>query len=155
MPLSEQEQRLLDEMERSLYHNEADDVTTVGADAGVRTTQRSCWACSPAIAGIALLIVGVVVRQPLVGVLRLRHHVRRRRVRDRPAATPRPSPRAAARSRPPTGFMDSLNERWERRQDDSRALDLLPSPLIGADLRVGPFFVLRASWREPGSPSRH
>ncbi|MEO5919865.1 MAG: DUF3040 domain-containing protein, partial [Pseudolysinimonas sp.] len=30
MPLSEHEQRLLDEMERSLYHNEADDVTTVG-----------------------------------------------------------------------------------------------------------------------------
>ena len=34
MPLSEQEQRLLDEMERSLYHNDADDVTTVGARRG-------------------------------------------------------------------------------------------------------------------------
>ncbi|MET0713865.1 MAG: DUF3040 domain-containing protein, partial [Mycetocola sp.] len=30
MPLSEQEQRLLDEMERNLYRNDADFVSTVG-----------------------------------------------------------------------------------------------------------------------------
>ena len=31
MPLSEQEQRLLEEMERSLYHNDADFVATVSS----------------------------------------------------------------------------------------------------------------------------
>ena len=36
MPLSEQEQRLLEEMERSLYHNDADFVATVGKRGGRR-----------------------------------------------------------------------------------------------------------------------
>ena len=69
MPLSEQEQRLLDEMERSLYHNEADVVTTVGARRGRASYTPSCSACSPRSPASRLLIVGVVVRQPWVGVL--------------------------------------------------------------------------------------
>ncbi len=69
MPLSEQEQRLLDEMERSLYHNEADVVTTVGARRGRASYTAILLGVLAAIAGIALLIVGVVVRQPWVGVL--------------------------------------------------------------------------------------
>ena len=36
MPLSEQEQRLLEEMERSLYHNDADYVATVSGRGGKR-----------------------------------------------------------------------------------------------------------------------
>lgn len=68
MPLSEQEQRLLDEMERSLYHHDADDVTTVG-----RRGRASYGAIAVAIiagvVGLILLIVGVVVRQPIVGLV--------------------------------------------------------------------------------------
>lgn len=68
MPLSEQEQRLLDEMERSLYHNEADDVTTVGAPRGRANATAILLAAVGLAIGLALLVVGVVVRQPLVGV---------------------------------------------------------------------------------------
>jgi len=68
MPLSEQEQRLLDEMERSLYHNEADDVTTVGARRGRANATAIVLAALGLGIGLALLVVGVVIRQPLVGI---------------------------------------------------------------------------------------
>lgn len=67
MPLSEQEQRLLDEMERSLYHHDADDVATVGRRSRASST-AIVIAVLAAVAGLALLVAGVVVRQPLVGV---------------------------------------------------------------------------------------
>lgn len=69
MPLSEQEQRLLDEMERSLYHSDADDVATVGATRGRANGTAIVLAATALIIGIALLVTGVVIRQPLVGLL--------------------------------------------------------------------------------------
>ena len=69
MPLSEQEQRLLDEMERNLYHNEADDVTTVGARRGRANGTAIVLAAVGVLLGLGLLVTGVVIRQPLVGVL--------------------------------------------------------------------------------------
>ena len=53
MPLSEQEQRLLDEMERSLYHNEADDVTTVGVRRGRASSTAITIGIVAGILGIA------------------------------------------------------------------------------------------------------
>lgn len=69
MPLSEQEQRLLDEMERNLYHSEADDVTTVGARRGRANGTAILIASAGILIGLVLLVTGVVIRQPLVGVL--------------------------------------------------------------------------------------
>ncbi|MGN6272997.1 MAG: DUF3040 domain-containing protein [Protaetiibacter sp.] len=69
MPLSEQEQRLLDEMERNLYHSEADDVTTVGARRGRANGTAILIASAGILVGLVLLVTGVVIRQPLVGVL--------------------------------------------------------------------------------------
>jgi hypothetical protein len=118
MPLSEQEQRLLDEMERSLYHNDADDVTTVGARGRANTTAIFLGVVG-LLAGVALLVVGVMVRVPIVGVVgfvamfagallliapprRLTLSAQRR---DPSSRSQRPS------------FMDSLGERWERRNE--------------------------------------
>jgi hypothetical protein len=69
MPLSEQEQRLLDEMERNLYHSEADDVTTVGVRRGRANGTAILIASAGILIGLVLLVTGVVIRQPLVGVL--------------------------------------------------------------------------------------
>ncbi|GMA92751.1 DUF3040 domain-containing protein [Homoserinibacter gongjuensis] len=69
MPLSEQEQRLLDEMERNLYHSEADDVATVGARRGRANGTAIIIAAVGILIGLALLVTGVIIRQPLVGVL--------------------------------------------------------------------------------------
>src|SRR5690349_14500323 len=67
MPLSEQEQRLLDEMERSLYRNDADFVATGGRRG--RPNYRSVTiGILLAAAGIAALIAGVAIPQLLVGI---------------------------------------------------------------------------------------
>lgn len=115
MPLSEQEQRLLDEMERSLYHHDADDVAKVGARGRANYTAIAL-AIVAGVIGIVLLIVGVVVQQPLVGLLgfavmfigALLGFAPPRRLtvaRDASAA-----PRRAS-------FMDTLSERWDQRRD--------------------------------------
>ncbi len=69
MPLSEQEQRLLDEMERNLYHSEAEDVATVGARPGRANGTAIALSAVGVLIGLALLVTGVIIRQPLVGVL--------------------------------------------------------------------------------------
>jgi hypothetical protein len=122
MPLSEQEQRLLDEMERSLYHNDADDVTTVGARRGRPNYTAVVLGILAGVLGLALLVVGVIVHQPIVGILGFVLMFAGALVAIAPprrltvpgstsASTPKP-----AKQR--TGFMDSLNERWERRNDE-------------------------------------
>jgi Protein of unknown function (DUF3040) len=123
MPLSEQEQRLLEEMERNLYQNDADFVATVGARKG-RTNYRGVVVGSLiVVAGVVALLIGVGIRQPIVGVLGFVVMFsgvlvaiappRKKNVGARPASTP--DPKAERRS---AGFMDSLNDRWERRQDN-------------------------------------
>ena len=64
MPLSEHEQRLLDEMERSLYHSEADDVTTVGGGRARPNYTAIALGIIAGVIGIALLLVGVVSVSP-------------------------------------------------------------------------------------------
>jgi hypothetical protein len=123
MPLSEQEQRLLDEMERGLYHNDADDVTTVGGRRGRANSTAILLGLIGLIAGVALLIVGVMVRLPIVGVigfvamfagaLLLIAPPRRLTVSGVGRAAGDSGPRPHRSS-----FMDSLGERWERRNDD-------------------------------------
>ena len=118
MPLSEQEQRLLDEMERSLYHQDADDVATVGRRGRASYTAIALGIIA-GVVGLGLLITGVIVQQPLVGVLgfavmflgAMLVFVPPRRL------TVPADPRGAAPRRP--GLMDSLNERWEQQRRDS------------------------------------
>ena len=94
MPLSEHEQRLLDEMERSLYHNEADDVTTVGGGRARPNYTAIALGIIAGVIGIALLLVGVVSRLADHRPRRIRDHVRRRTARHRPAPPPEHGPRS-------------------------------------------------------------
>jgi hypothetical protein len=120
MPLSEQEQRLLDEMERSLYQNDADFVATVGGRRGRINYTALVSGILLAVLGVAILVSGVVLRQPLIGVGGFavmfagvlvavgsprRHHL--------PTVPRSGGPRKAGRA----SFMDRMNARWERRQD--------------------------------------
>ncbi|CAN5331050.1 spore wall synthesis complex protein [soil metagenome] len=121
MPLSDEEQRLLEEMERSLYHNDADDVTTVGAPRGRANYTAIALGIIAGVVGIALLLVGVVSRLAPVGLIgfvvmfvgALLAIAPPRRLTVEHSA---PSGTGAPRKR--ASFMDSLNERWERRSDD-------------------------------------
>lgn len=122
MPLSEQEQRLLDEMERSLYQSDGDDVTTVGAPRGRASFSAILIGVIAGVVGIALLLVGVVAQFPIVGIVGFAVMFGgalfavapplRFRVLATPAAGGRPA-------RPPrSSFMDSLGERWDRRNEE-------------------------------------
>jgi hypothetical protein len=117
MPLSEQEQRLLDEMERSLYHGDADFASVGRVRTGVNYT-AVVGGILLALAGIAVLLLGVLLHAWIIGVLGFvamfagvliavgtPHHR---------AGKVRPFPPAGARRR--TGFMDRLAERWDRRR---------------------------------------
>jgi hypothetical protein len=121
MPLSEQEQRLLDEMERSLYHNDADDVTTVGARRGRPNYTAVVIGVLAGVIGLGLLVVGVTIRQPVVGILGFVIMFAGALVAIAPPRrlTIPAAGQDAAPGKPRSGFMDSLNERWERRNDDN------------------------------------
>jgi Protein of unknown function (DUF3040) len=69
MPLSEQEQRLLEEMERSLYHNDADFVAGAAGRHGRPTYTTIVTGVLIGVVGVATLIAGVGVRLPIVGVV--------------------------------------------------------------------------------------
>ncbi|MEQ1736062.1 MAG: DUF3040 domain-containing protein, partial [Rhodoglobus sp.] len=67
MPLSEHEQRLLEEMERSLYQSDADFVATVNPRRGRTNYTLVAVGVLIAVVGIAALVAGVIIQQPLVG----------------------------------------------------------------------------------------
>lgn len=121
MPLSEREQRLLDEMERSLYQNDTDFVSTVSQRRGVPNYRLLVGGVLIALAGVAAIVVGVVVKQPVVGILGFvvvfggaLLAISSPRHSDSPAEAVPDARRGAAQP----GFMDRMNERWERRQGD-------------------------------------
>ncbi len=125
MPLSEHEQRLLEEMERSLYQNDADFVAKVGGKR-VRPAYRSIvLGVLIAVVGVGVLITGVFVQQPIVGILGfvvmfagvLLAIAPGKRVAVDPDAPKPPSAGAKAGRGGQTGFMDKLNDRWDKRQD--------------------------------------
>jgi hypothetical protein len=121
MPLSEHEQRLLEEMERSLYQNDADFVTTVSPRAGKANYTVLAIGVLVALLGVGVLITGVVVHQLFVGLLGfavmfvgvLLAVAPPRRVTAADAERPTAG-RGRAKS---SSFMDDLNDRWDKRQD--------------------------------------
>ncbi|MGM7677371.1 DUF3040 domain-containing protein [Microbacterium sp. A94] len=127
MPLSEQEQRLLDEMERHLLHNDAD---IVSAPSGDRTLsyRNLVYGAVLLLVGIGALVAGVAlggqigaVGSIIIGVIGFAAMVAgvilaatpvRRTGPSRVSNTKRPtSPQSSA------SFMDRMNDRWDRRQD--------------------------------------
>ena len=128
MPLSEQEQRLLEEMERNLYKNDADFVATVGGAGRGRPNYRAIvLGVLLAVAGAGALIGGVASQILIIGVLGFALMFIGVLVAITPSkraasAAPMsgvsgPSGSASRQTKPRGGFMDRLNERWDRRQE--------------------------------------
>jgi len=122
MPLSEQEQRLLDEMERNLYRNDADFVAAVSGRG--RPNYRSIvLGVLLVLAGIGGLIAGVALQLLVVGIIGFAVMFTGVLLAITPSkrgAGAAPSPhtsRSSAGRNSGAGFMDRLNERWDRRQD--------------------------------------
>lgn len=120
MPLSEQEQRLLDEMERNLYQNDADFVATVGAGRGRVNYRGIVLGAILVLVGIVVLLFGVGARNSVVGVLGFAVMFAGVFVAVTPSrrvGNSRKGASASAEKQRSGSFMDNLNDRWERRQD--------------------------------------
>ena len=122
MPLSEQEQRLLDEMERHLMRNDAD-VVSAPRDGRGLSYRNIVYGTILVLVGLGGLLVGVSVPLIIVGVigfvvmlggviLAVTPSKSGSRVRvspDKPAGE-----RASSSS----SFMDRMNDRWDKRQGE-------------------------------------
>ncbi|MDQ1113388.1 hypothetical protein QE418_002836 [Microbacterium testaceum] len=123
MPLSEQEQRLLDEMERHLMSNDTD---VVSAPSRALSYRNIVLGSILVLAGLGALVAGVSIgfntgfvgiAVGVVGFLLMVGGVvfavtpTRGAAQAAPSAKPRPA-RASGSS-----FMDRMNERWDRRHD--------------------------------------
>lgn len=120
MPLSEQEQRLLDEMERHLMSNDADVVSA--PEAGRTLSYRNIvYGTIMVLAGLGGLIVGLSTQLIVVGVIGfvlmlggVILAVTPSRTLKVPTASPsRPNAKGASSG----SFMDRMNDRWDRRQE--------------------------------------
>ncbi|HLT66412.1 MAG TPA: DUF3040 domain-containing protein [Microbacterium sp.] len=123
MPLSEQEQRLLDEMERHLMHNDAD-VVHAGAPRTLSYRNLLVGALlvlvglGAVLAGIALW-TATAVAAVIVGVVGFAAMVFGAILAFSPAKGSAPVETPTS-TRAPKGsdssFMDKMNDRWDRRQ---------------------------------------
>jgi hypothetical protein len=142
VPLSEHEQRLLDQIERALYQEDPKFASTVRqTDLRTHMKRRLIKAALVLALGFGLLLAGVVVSQPLVGIagfgvmvlaLLLAMSAWKRLGQGNVPATPEADPRAPrggstpirpARPKPSRssgggGFVHRLDARWTRRWDE-------------------------------------
>ncbi|MBF4458671.1 MULTISPECIES: DUF3040 domain-containing protein [unclassified Pseudoclavibacter] len=124
MALSEQEQRLLDEMERSFYQNDADVVSTSPRSGAAVTTRAVVVAFLSVAVGIGVVVAGVATNIPVLGVvgfvLMLAGVVyafaapKGGSSQSDPLPTGRPSSKSGDSS--DGSFMDKLGNRWDKRQ---------------------------------------
>ena len=121
MPLSEQEQRLLDEMERHLMRNDAD-VVSAPTDGRSLSYRNIVYGTILVLAGLGALIVGVSTQLIVVGVIGfvvmlggvVLAVTPTRGIARGPVDAPPPT---ATRQRTNSSFMDRMNDRWDRRQE--------------------------------------
>jgi hypothetical protein len=121
MPLSEHEQRMLEEMERNLYKNEADVVNTSDFRRAPNYTAIAVGVLM-GLVGIITMVVGVSLDITLVGILGFGILFAGVMVAVAIPGAPSegtPTSPSTPRATSPAGsssFMDRLNERWERRE---------------------------------------
>ncbi|WP_149085667.1 MULTISPECIES: DUF3040 domain-containing protein [Microbacterium] len=124
MPLSEQEQRLLDEMERHLLHNDAD---VVSAPSGDRTLsyRNLVYGALLLLAGVGGLVVGVILGDGwgivvgVVGFAAMLGGVMLAVTPVRRTGATESRTRTTPKRQDSSSFMDRMNDRWDRRHDGS------------------------------------
>ncbi|WP_431803942.1 DUF3040 domain-containing protein [Microbacterium sp. bgisy203] len=125
MPLSEQEQRLLDEMERHLMNKDAD-VVSAGREGQTLSYRNIVYGVILVLIGIGGLIFGVSSNIIAIGVVAFVLMVAGVVLAVTPAkgpavgAAPRSAgeKKAGAKATSSSSFMDKMNDRWDRRQGD-------------------------------------
>lgn len=127
MPLSEHEQRLLEQMERALYAEDPKFASALeGTGLRTHTRRRVYQAVAGFVVGIALLMGGMVAQLIWVSVVgflvmlgcAVLAVTGWRRAPGGHGAGPRP----AAAPRRKAGVMDRMEQRWQRRRDEQSGL---------------------------------
>ena len=127
MPLSEHEQRLLEQMEKALYAEDPKFATSLRSTPGARAARgRAALGVLGVLAGLGLLLAGVATTLIVVGVIGFMVMLagsvlvysafQVRTVEDAPAA----AAESPSRPRKSTGFMDRMEDRWRRRSEDGQ-----------------------------------
>ena len=128
MPLSENEQRLLEQMERALYAEDPKWASSMrGAVRRSSGARRLLLGIAGVVLGLVLLLVGVANQQVIVGIIgfvvmlgAFAFTVSSRRKPGPQGVVNRAGgvrPVAPNRRRRSSSFMHRLEERWERRRD--------------------------------------
>lgn len=124
MPLSEHEQRLLEQMERALYAEDPKFASSLRDGSGRRGNRRQvALGVLGVLVGLAVLVAGVAVSQELLGVLGFVIMlaggflaIRAMRVVETEAADAAAPADGKAKRQP--GFMNRVEDRWNRRRDE-------------------------------------
>ena len=128
MPLSEEEQRLLEQMEEALAAEDPKFVSTLrGASARSRHRRLTALAVFGFVAGIAILMTGAILANTYIAVpgfvvmlgcayLAL-VHIRHLNDPDLPDNVT-PIGKGKAATARPSGFMNRMEDRWRRRRED-------------------------------------
>jgi len=120
MPLSEQEQRLLDEMERHLMRNDAD-VVSAPRDGRTLSYRNIVYGTILVLLGLGGLIVGVSQQLIIVGVIGFVIMLGGVLLAVTPGRGPgkaRVEPDRPAKPQNNSSFMDRMNDRWDKRQEE-------------------------------------
>ncbi|MEU5592209.1 DUF3040 domain-containing protein [Streptomyces sp. NPDC020298] len=126
MPLSEHEQRMLEQMERALYAEDPKFASALEAS-GLRTyTRRRVYqAVAGFLVGIALLMAGMITQQIWVSVVGFLVMlgcavlaVTGWRKAPKPGEQPTGAPHARRQGRQKRSMMDRIEQRWQRRRDE-------------------------------------
>ncbi|MER7928142.1 MULTISPECIES: DUF3040 domain-containing protein [unclassified Streptomyces] len=129
MPLSEHEQRMLEQMERALYAEDPKFATALeGSGLRTYTRRRVYQAVAGFLVGIALLIAGMVTLQiwvSVVGFLVMLGCAVLAVTGWRKAPKPGEQPAAGAahagrQGRQRRSVMDRIEQRWQRRRDEQQ-----------------------------------
>lgn len=123
MPLSEQEQRLLDEMERHLMRNDAD-VVSAPRDGRTISYRNVTIGAVLVLLGIGGLVAGISTHiiVGIVGFLLMLGGVILAATPTKADPSRIPTATRAPRAAQPSGqsFLDRMNDRWDRRQGGER-----------------------------------
>ncbi|WP_328683874.1 DUF3040 domain-containing protein [Streptomyces sp. NBC_01261] len=129
MPLSEHEQRMLEQMERALYAEDPKFATALeGSGLRTYTRRRVYQAVAGFLVGIALLIAGMVTLQIWVSVvgflvmlgcavLAVTGWRKAPKPGEQPAAG---APHARGQGRQRRSVMNRIEQRWQRRRDEQQ-----------------------------------
>lgn len=121
MPLSEHEQKLLEQLEKQLHEDDPKFANSMGSDPGRSwSTRHVVIGVLCALAGVFLLLVGVTLQNIFVGVLGfvvMGGGVYFATMRSSSAGT-KPGSKTGGRKpgKPRSSFMSSLEERWDERR---------------------------------------